>query len=183
MKNINFIIGRFQPLTNGHLKCVDYIWNKYHIPTVIGLIETSKLDEKHPFPTDFLYKTYKRIFKNSNKVIDIILVKNADIVKNAQILRDNGYNIKYWTCGSDRFENYNKMAIKYKKDAGLDDDFKCIEIKRLDEDISATKVREILKNDDFEQFSKLTPYSTLESRMHNNDIYLKLKYYINNIKY
>ena len=183
MKEVNLILGRFQPLTNGHLRCVEDIWNEYNRPTVIAMIDTpeSKLDEKHPFPSSILLNIYKDLFKNDKRIEDIVLVKNADIVKNAEILRGLGYEIHSWSCGSDRYKSYSDMSIKYKDRAKLPDDFKCIEIKRSDEDISATKVRQALKNDDFKTFSSLTPYSTLQSMMKGNRVYNELKEWINKI--
>ena len=51
----------------------------------------------------------------------------------------------------------SKIAEKYAEQAGLPDDFKVIEIKRTDEDESATAARQALINDDRKGFYKLFP--------------------------
>ena len=91
-----------------------------------------------------------------------MIVKNADIVKIGELLNDK-YEIKSWTCGTDRIDSYTKMSERYKEQAGLSDDFQMIEVKRSDEDISATRVRQALINGDIKTFERLTPYNTLKS--------------------
>ena len=158
----NIMVGRFQPLTDGHMKCLETAWNQLKIGTVICLIDTpeNKIDKRHPFSTDTLLPIYNEL-KNTYKYInDIIVVKNADIVKIGELL-NNKYEIKSWTCGTDRIDSYTDMTNKYKKQAGLADDFKMIEVKRSDDDISATRVRKALIDGDVRTFNKLTPYNTL----------------------
>jgi nicotinamide mononucleotide adenylyltransferase len=160
----NIIIGRFQPLTDGHMKCIDEAWKKLGVGTVICLVDTpdNKVDKRHPFPTSVLapiYNDLKSTFKNIN---DIVIVDNADIVKIGKAL-ENKYEIVSWSCGTDRIDSYTKMSTKYKDEAGLSDDFQMIEIKRTNEDISATRVRQALLDGDIKTFNKLTPYNTLSS--------------------
>ena len=52
-------------------------------------------------------------------------------------------------AGSDRIKGYERM--------GKDLDLEMVELKRTDEDISATKVRNAIKEDDEATFKKLTP--------------------------
>ena len=77
---VNIIVGRFQPITKGHLKCIKYIWEKYNTPTVILMIDTKVPNERHPFTSNVLVPMYKELFKSSPMIADILLVKNADIV-------------------------------------------------------------------------------------------------------
>lgn len=160
----NIIIGRFQPFTDGHMKCIEAAYKQLKIGTVICLIDTpdNKVDLRHPFSTSILLPIYNDL-KNSYKSInDIVIVKNADIVKIGELLNDK-YEIKSWTCGTDRIDSYTKMSERYKEQAGLSDDFQMIEVKRSDEDISATRVRQALINGDIKTFERLTPYNTLKS--------------------
>ena len=73
------------------------------------------------------------------------------------------YEIKSWTCGTDRIDSYTKMSSTYKEQAGLAPDFQMIEVKRGGEDISATRVRKALIDGDIKTFNMLTPYNTLRS--------------------
>lgn len=169
------MVGRFQPLTDGHLRCVNEAWSQFKVPTIICLIDTpeEKIDEKHPFSSNILLPIYNELSDNAYYHIEkVILVKNADIVKNAEILHDLGYEIQSWTCGTDRIKAYTAMADRYKEQAELSDDFKMIEVKRSDDDISATRVRKALLDGDIRTFNALTPYETLKNSLHSpNKVY------------
>lgn len=171
-KRINILIGRFQPFTKGHMKCVEYVYRNFDLPTMIVMIDTpdNKVDEKHPFPSSMLLPMYNDLFKARNDIEGVILSKNANIVEIGEKLFDMGYEVASWVCGTDRYDSYKKMSDRYKDKAHLADDFQMIEIVRSDEDISATKVREALLNGDYKTFSKLMPYIPL-------NIHLKYKPY------
>ena len=160
----NIVIGRFQPFTDGHMKCVEQAYKELGIGTVICLIDTpeDKVDKRHPFSTNILLPIYNELKSSYKNINDIITVKNADIVKIGELL-NNKYEIKSWTCGTDRIESYTAMTSKYKEEAGLADDFQMIEVKRTDDDISATRVRKALMDGDIKTFNRLTPYNTLKS--------------------
>lgn len=177
MERINIMIGRFQPLTNGHMACVQEAFIKKGVKTIICMIGVSdeKVDEKHPFPSSMLLPMYQNIFNKNKMVEDIVLVKNADIVKIGEMLWDMGYEIVSWTCGTDRLSSYQKMAEKYADKAHLPADFEMIEVKRSDEDISATKVRQALIEDDYKYFASMTPLITLQTRLKNVNYYETLR--------
>lgn len=161
---INIIVGRFQPFTDGHMKLIDAAWNQLHIDTIMCIINTpeEKVDKRHPFSTSALLPIYNELKGTYKHIKDIVTVTNADIVKIGKILNDK-YEIKSWTCGTDRVQTYTKMSNDYKEQAGLPDDFQIIEVKRSGEDVSATKVRQALIDGDVKTFNRLTPYNTLRS--------------------
>lgn len=169
-KPINIIVGRFQPFTDGHMKLVDAAWKKLHIPTVMCLIETpdDKADKRHPFPSSLLLPIYNELKETYKNIADIVLVSNADIVKIGEKLNGK-YLIRSWTCGTDRVDSYTNQSSKYAEQAGLAPDFEVIEVKRSGEDVSATKVREALLNDDPKTFERLTPYDTLRGYLKNDN--------------
>ena len=153
---VNLLQGRFQPFTLGHMKCVEEA-AKEGIPTVIAQIETKTADKKHPFTSKDLEPVMDNLVNETKDILDYMDVKNADIVKIGELFASKGYEIVSWTCGTDRIKDYEKMAKKYHDQAGLADDFHMIEVKRTDEDISATKVREAIKVGDKTTFDRLTP--------------------------
>lgn len=157
MERVNIIIGRFQPFTTGHLKCAQEAQKKLGVKTVLLVIDTIKQDGRHPFLTTQISKILDKMCKEESSLKGYVLVKNADIVKNIEILREAGYEPISWTCGTDRYKPYNDMINRYGKDINLDDDFKMIEVKRSDEDVSATAVRTALRNDDEATYTKLVP--------------------------
>lgn len=167
MKQVNIMIGRFQPFTKGHMKCVEEAWKKLKVPTVVCMINTKeeKVDEKHPFPSTLTLPLYNDAFKKEKMIEKFVLVVNADIVKIGELLFQEGYEIVSWTCGTDRIDSYTKMSEKYHDQAHLSDDFQMLEIKRGDEDISATKVRQAMMNNDKKTFDKLTPFGSLTQHL------------------
>ena len=159
MENVNILMGRFQPITMGHIKCAEETWRKKKTPTLLLIVDTTKEDDKHPFTTSTLLPYYEKLSKEFKFITGYVIVKNADIVKNTTICKDAGFNPISWTCGSDRYEAYKKMAEKYGGQAGLTPDFEVIEIKRGEGDVSATKVRNSILRNDVIEFEKLTPKS------------------------
>lgn len=169
MQRVNVCIGRFQPFTAGHYKCVEAAWKQKGLPTVICIINVSpeKVDQRHPFPSNMLADLYGDLFSNDNKIAGVIPVKSANIVMIGQVLRDNGFEIASWTCGTDRFADYTKMSSRYHEQAGLTDDFEMIEVPRSDEDISATKARNCLLNDDRAGFLSMIPAGSNEDELYS----------------
>ena len=157
MEKVNIIIGRFQPFTLGHLKCAQEAQRKLGIKSVLLVINTVKQDARHPFLTKQIEKILDKMCKEEPTLTGYVLVKNADIVKNVEILREAGYEPVSWTCGKDRYNQYETMVKKYGKDINLDDNFEVIEVKRGDEDISATAVRQALRNNDEDTYISLVP--------------------------
>ena len=157
MEKVNIIIGRFQPFTLGHLKCAQEAQKRLGVKSVLLVINTVKQDARHPFLTKQIEKILDKMCKEEPTLTGYVLVKNADIVKNVEILREAGYEPVSWTCGTDRYAQYETMVKKYGKDIDLDDNFEVIEVKRGDEDISATAVRQALRNNDGDTYISLVP--------------------------
>ena len=174
MERVNITIGRFQPMHYGHYKCVEEAWKAKGIPTVICMIRVpeDKVDEKHPFPSAMIVDLYKDILLKDPKIVTVIDVPRADPVLVHQQLGDK-YQIASLTCGTDRFAAYQWM-YKYKEQADLADDFEILEVKRSDEDVSATKVRKALLDNDRIEFLKLIPMAPLSTKS-ENDIFAILR--------
>ena len=157
------IVGRFQPLTKGHLKLILEAKRKGLEP-VLCMISTSKTDERKPWDSRFLLDLYAEPMKKLG--FRIVLVKSADIVEIGKAIRGMGWpaasRIRAWFCGTDRYKDYARMVDKYGAEAGLDPEFELVEIPRSDEDISATKCREAIVKGDFKTFSKLYIYPDKE---------------------
>ena len=163
MRRVNVMVGRFQPLTNGHLKCVETAWEKKGVPTVLCMVNTKeeKVDERKPFPSSLLLPIYEELSKTTH-IDSIELVVNADIVKIGERLLEKGLEIYSWTCGTDRYDSYSQMAEKYHDQAHLSEDFEMIEVQRSDDDISATLVRDSIYMNNLETFLKMTPFDKPE---------------------
>lgn len=185
MENVNILMGRFQPITMGHIKCAETAWNEKGVKTILLIVETTKEDAKHPFATKMLIPTYKRLSKEFPYMAGLVVVKSADIVKNVEICRAEGFEPVSWSCGTDRVDSYKKMIGKYGEQIGLTPDFEVIEIKRGDNDISATQVRNAILKDDRKTFEQLTPksiHSLYGDLKRNVDKYCTIKEGIKSLK-
>lgn len=160
LKSVNFMVGRFQPLTMGHIKCCETGYKMNGKPTVLCMIDSKVITINKPFPTYSLYLIYKNFIKTYHPlgIEDIILIKSANIIHVSQQLTKNGYFGDIWLCGSDRVTSYRTMHQNYKDKCLLDKSSNVIEIRRSEKDISATKIRESLKAYDFKRFCDETPF-------------------------
>jgi len=140
--------GRFQPVTAAHAKIIEDI-GKENTKGTIFLVKgkaSSKDKDKNPFDTDIQKKMLELV---APKNVNIEIISSGFFVDKLNDMPDNNF-IAY--AGSDRISAYEK----FKKYMGEGKTLTIKEIKRTDEDISATKVREALKNKDRKTFNKLT---------------------------
>lgn len=145
--------GRFQPPTAGHLKAIKAAYKKYRMPIVIVMIKGAKSDVK------FDSKTQKAVFEQMLDMPHIYLELDTGFVGNwIHELRNMGKEPKALFCGSDRVKSYQGQINRYKDQLNLD--IAVEEIARTGEDISASKVRDALKNDNFEEFKRNMDPST-----------------------
>lgn len=160
MKDVNICLGRFQPFTKGHLRLPEAGHKENNLPCVIFMIHNKKIDSHHPFSDELIQKEMDVIKKQyKDIIIDTFYVASADIKEIARICHENDYEPRLWLTGTDRYAMYKRMATspKYQKEYGLRSDFDAYEVHRTDEDISATKVREALKNDDKKSYDEMMP--------------------------
>lgn len=156
-KKVNIIAGRFQPFTEGHMKVVEQLYKANGLPTFILVVRGSKADPaKNPFDEDTQLAMIGAI-QDHNKMIEgaaVIGTAGIDTIFNA--VRP-AYEPVLWGAGTDRLKAYKYQIDKYKEELNALPELDAHEIKRSDEDISATKVREALKTDDEATFKKMTP--------------------------
>lgn len=162
IKDVNLFLGRFQPFTKGHEKVLQALYKENGYPTVVACIANTKHDSKHPFDDDLIAKEFDICLKGKNYFKDYIYVSSAAINKVGEELAKKGYKAHLWGCGSDRASAFKKMASNPKYTIDFPNDFKVFVVDRDDtsndiDGISATKVREAIKNDDIDSFKKMMP--------------------------
>tara|TARA_Y100000389_G_scaffold182303_1_gene198797 strand:+ start:2427 stop:5774 length:3348 start_codon:yes stop_codon:yes gene_type:complete len=160
LKKVNFIVGRFQPFTLGHVKVFEQIYKQNGYPVVVCIIKGKKQNlEKNPFNEDIQTKLFARMEKQYKFLESIkIIYGGAGIDSIFNVLRP-AYEPVLWGTGTDRMKGYQYQIDRYSDEINPLEEFGLYEIKRTDENISATKVRNALKIDDFESFKKMTPKS------------------------
>lgn len=162
MKKVNICLGRFMPFTKGHYKMIEYGLKHNGLPTVIFMISNKKMDKKHPFSDELIQKEMDMLKKSLKGIENTVYVNSADIVKLGQWCYENNYEPQLWITGSDRLAAYKRQAEnpKYQDLGHFPSSFTTLEVPRTDEDISATKVREAISNNDLDSFKKMMPKGT-----------------------
>ena len=161
------IMGRFHPPTLGHKKLIEKAVKKYNAPVSIFIVKGAKTTkEKAPFP----FALQKEIFNKMTKVPHrVYIISTGFVGEFIHELRNNDFEPVALMAGSDRLKTYKAQVKRYSEELNLN--MKVVEIKRGEEDISASKVREALKNDDVETFEKM-----MDKKVHNT--FKKLKRYV-----
>jgi nicotinic acid mononucleotide adenylyltransferase len=157
---MNIILGKFQPLTIAHKQLIEELYNQNHKKVIIVLTKSKVVDEKHPFSQDLILKELFKVYPNNDIVFDIITHSGGDFGPLFNYLyKVIGNDLDLWGCGTDRVEAYRKFIKnpKYIEMFHLPETFDVYELKRTDENISATKVRQFIKDNDFENFKQMMP--------------------------
>jgi hypothetical protein len=156
---INLLIGRFQPITIGHIKCAEALMQKNGKPVVLVAIKPQKPNLNSPFSVAetkmFLEKTqqyYPEIIHS------VKLIPQGGIEEVLQSLDSNLVPL-LWGASPKRIDDY---AIQYdyikkrKIPIKLNSKFKLIELPSF---IDSKEVIEAIREENFEKFKKLVPQS------------------------
>lgn len=155
--SVNIMVGRFQPFTLGHLKCLNGIKNALGVPTMLCVIPGNG-DDKHPFMGSVQDEMYDKLKEaNPDLIADVVYVKNAFIESWLVPAKERGLEPVSWTCGNDRIDAYRNMIEKHGEKYGLSPEFQVYLVDRGDDNISATSVRESLLEDNKEKFMAEMP--------------------------
>lgn len=170
-QKVNFMIGRFQPPTLGHLKVLEQLSKKNGHPVVIIAVRPKKRNlDKQPFEPALMKQMMNDIVKEYKNIVDYREIPYGSIVEIYNALRPE-YEPILWGTGSDRLKPYKNQVDKYRFDMNSDPDFDTFEIKRDEDNISASKVRKALEESDYKTFKKMMPkvlwqyYETLKGQL------------------
>lgn len=160
-KPVNIFVGRFQPFTLGHVKVFEQMHKKNGYPVIVFLVRSGKPDpEKKPFDEDLQQAMFAAMAKQYSFLEAAFVVPNGGIDTLFATARP-AYEPMMWGYGTDRKKAYDFMIDKpeYRADLGVSPEFTGFEIKRTDDDVSASKVRKALIIDDESTFKRMTPKS------------------------
>jgi len=139
-------LGRVSPPTIAHQKLINDAIKKYAKVYVI-IVEgyaSSKLEK------NFLsFKDRTELLKITNRQAEVILARAGYI---PVILSDNNIDTSNGivvVCGTDRINTYKAQFKEVDYEVTFD------EMKRTDDDVSASKVRQVIIDDDFKAYSKM----------------------------
>ena len=160
-QKVNMIVGRFQPFTLGHAKVFEQIHKQNGLPVVVFTVRGKKPDpDKSPFSEELQQAMFAKMQREYPFLEAMYVAPSAAIDTLYSMLRP-AYEPVLWGYGTDRKKQYDFMIHKpeYREQLGVDPSFSGYEIKRADEDVSASKVREAIMLDDKKTFEKMTPMS------------------------
>ena len=159
-KKYGYIIGRFSPVTKGHEKLIQYALTKVDVLLILVGSADKKNTFRNPFSIETRMRLLTKIYKDEIENKQIILAPLNDLTEETDIqggkwgkyLIQNVEKIlkrkpDYSIYGEEESRKYwfNKEDV-----INIED----IILKRTEEDISATKVREIIAKNDYENFKK-----------------------------
>jgi hypothetical protein len=175
---VNIFVGRFQPFTLGHVKVFEEMYKENGLPTVVFLVRAAKPDpEKRPFDEDIQQAMFAKLAKEYPRYLQACFVVPNGGIDTLFAAARPAYEPILWGYGSDRKKGYDSMIDnpKYREELDVEPNFKGYEIKRGDEDISASKVRQALIIDDKSTFDKMTPKSIHDFYKALQDILIPIK--------
>ena len=161
---VNIFVGRFQPFTLGHVKVLETLYKANGFPVIVFLVKSKTVKKedaaKRPYDTDTQIEMFNKVQKEYPFLKEVIVVPSAAIDIMFNQLRPK-YEPVLWGTGTDRMKAYGYMVdnAKYREELNVRSDFGLHEIKRGDDDISATQVRNSMLDDEYNLFKKLVPKS------------------------
>jgi phosphopantetheine adenylyltransferase len=160
LENANFIVGRFQPFTNGHIKAINELHEQNTFPVIVVNIKSGKtpISENSPYDINLQNEMFEEIKKEYPHVKEMITIYGkASILQIFNEIRKLGYEPALWGVGSDRINTFGYQAERYKEQVKPSIYFKVYEIVRKNGDVSATMARNALKTNDRVTFENLVP--------------------------
>lgn len=146
-------IGRFSSVTIGHKKVID-IMSSNHLKSYVLLVSGKKTkgDKKNPFPEKIILKMLRKV---APKNVKIKVVDTGFLPKAIEKINIKNSKISIYS-GPDRLEGYRKQK-KYFPEWY---DIKIYNSEMMaprQKEISGTKLRQHIKNNDFESFKMIAP--------------------------
>jgi cytidyltransferase-like protein len=157
LKDVNLLVGRFQPFHNGHLKMATFLKEKNDLPSIVAVVHPGhNKSGKSPFSEDVVAKYMEAVVKDNPGKIEGYFIANRGLLGVIYgKAKSMGYKVNLIGAGDDRKEDYVKQAEYLKKAGG---DFpKEIEVVETPRSTSGTEVRKAIENEDFLAFKKLVP--------------------------
>jgi cytidyltransferase-like protein len=157
LKEVNLLVGRFQPFHNGHLKMAKFLKEKNDLPSIVAVVHPGhNKSGKSPFGEDLVAKYMEAIVKdNPSLIAGYFTTKRGLLGVIYGMAKEMGYKVNLIGAGDDRIDDYKKQADYLKKAGG---DFpKEIEVVETPRSKSGTEVRKAIEDENFLEFKKLVP--------------------------
>ena len=149
-KPTDLFLGRMQPIHNGHAAILKMMKN-----AVVVLVKGKKSSQdKSRNPLDAKYQ--EKLIKMIDSKVEVMVAPTGYIPDMIADLREKGKEVSTILAGNDRIGDYKKQIDRLNKKLSKEQKSKVkfVETPRV---TSASKVREVIRNDDEATFKKLTP--------------------------
>jgi cytidyltransferase-like protein len=157
LKDVNLIVGRFQPFHNGHLKMAKFLKEKNGNPAVAVVVYPGhNKSGKSRFNEDLIKKYMDGIVRDEKEIVDYIIVQRGLIGSAIVKLLEKGYKPNLIGAGEDRMDDYTKQ-LDYVKKSDIGDQMHNLKLVQTPRATSATEVRNAIKDEDYQKFKKLVP--------------------------
>jgi hypothetical protein len=158
-QKVNILIGRFQPITMGHIKAAKALKEKNGNKTVFISVKGEIPSKKSPFSLETTQLLLNKTQQEYPELIaSTIIVPNGQITEIIKELRPE-YEPILWGTTDRRIKDY---AIQFdyikKRDIPIriSKEFKLVEIPSF---VKSEEMIELIRSSNFEEFKKLTPSS------------------------
>jgi hypothetical protein len=149
-KEVNMVIGKFQPFNNGHLKLIKKANQSNGLPVVIMVVNSPKNFIKG----EIMDKMMSIISNELPDVVDSYKYIDNDLLSSALEGLHGKYNPKTLTIGTKRLDNYLLQARSLKKRKKLDKDFI---LQTAPEWVSSSEILNDLGEKNYLNFKKNVP--------------------------
>lgn len=152
--NCTLMIGRFQPFHLGHKFLFEDAFAKIG-RVVIACIHSGKKSERAPFSREDV----RRLIQDATPA-NVDFFSNGYLPEIVSYYRKSGFEINRMVCGPDRVDTFraqiDRENKKFTDECKLDIVIESPDRRYVGE-VSATKIRSYLENDDRENFAKNMP--------------------------
>jgi hypothetical protein len=143
---------------------------------------------KSPFKEETIKKYMDGIVRDESEIADYIIVQRGLIGSAIVKLIEKGYKPHLIGAGEDRIDDYTKQ-LEYVKKSEIGEEMKDLKLVKTPRVTSATKVREAIADDDYQEVKRLVPkgvsvlYNTLKSEVQGTGVNESLSYVNDNLEF
>lgn len=155
-ENVNIVIGKFQPFNNGHLKMCTRLKKENGYPVFLCVVHPGEnVSNKYPFSKDLIKKSIGSLTSENDKLFAGFEIVPSNLLEEAILSVYERMNPASVCVGEKDFENtlLQREWIRKKYDLNGED----IEIFKTPEWMSNKKVRNYVKDADFQGFKNSVP--------------------------
>lgn len=154
-KEVNVLIGRFQPVHNGHIKAAEALKNKNGLPCVF--ISVIKSNRKYPFSERSIRILLEKVQQSNPDLIEDIIIVNRNSIKDILKAIKPKYDPILWGSTDNKIKDYAlQLEFIRKKNIPIriSDKFKLIEIPKYQK---SSDVLDSIRKGDFNSFKNQVP--------------------------